>query len=185
MVLVMKITVVGRQMDVPKDFYELAERKLSKYDKFFKEDASAHITLRKRKNLEILEVTISSSGMMFRGEEEDSTFQNALDAVMDSIERQLRKNKTKLGKRLREGVFKEYPADNAEEIVPVETVIEKESPVRVKEFVFKPMSTDEAILQMNMLGHQFFVFLSDTTGKMNVVYLRKDGNYGLIVPKDV
>ena len=95
----MRINVVGRQMDVPKDFYELAERKLSKYDKFFRDDATSHITLRKRKNLEILELTISSSGMMFRGEEEDSTFQNALDSVMQSIERQLRKNKTKLEKR--------------------------------------------------------------------------------------
>lgn len=182
----MKITVVGRQMDVPKDFYELADKKLSKYDKFFKEDAAAHITLRKRKNLEILEVTITSGGMMFRGEEEETTFQNALDAVMDSIERQLRKNKTKLGKRLRDGVFKEYPSEHIDEAAaPAETVLEKDSPVRVKEFVFKPMSTEEAILQMNMLGHQFFVFLSDTTGKMNVVYLRKDGNYGLIVPKEI
>ncbi len=187
MVLVMKITVVGRQMDVPKDFYELAEKKLSKYDKFFKEDAAAHITLRKRKNLEILEVTITSGGMMFRGEEEDTTFQNALDDVMDSIERQLRKNKTKLGKRLRDGVFKdkEYPAEHVDEPAVVPEAADKDSPVRVKEFVFKPMSTEEAILQMNMLGHQFFVFLSDTSGKMNVVYLRKDGNYGLIVPKEI
>ena len=179
----MRINVVGRQMDVPKGFYELAERKLSKYDKFFKDDATAHITLRKRKNLEILELTISSSGMMFRGEEEDSTFQNALDSVMESIERQLRKNKTKLGKRLRENIL---PKDFSVDIADSEPIVEEtfEAPVRVKEFVFKPMSTDEAILQMNMLGHQFFVFLNEKTEKMNVVYLRKDGHYGLIVPKD-
>ncbi len=180
----MRINVVGRQMDVPKDFYELAERKLSKYDKFFRDDATAHITLRKRKNLEILELTISSGGMMYRGEEEDSTFQNALDSAMESIERQLRKNKTKLGKRLRENVF---PKDFVPEAPEEEPVIEEtfEAPVRVKEFIFKPMSTDEAILQMNMLGHQFFVFLNEKTEKMNVVYLRKDGHYGLIVPKEV
>ena len=177
----MRINVVGRQMDVPKDFYELAERKLSKYDKFFRDDATAHITLRKRKNLEILELTISSSGMMFRGEEEDSTFQNALDSVMQSIERQLRKNKTKLGKRLRENILpKDFMLDTAEPEPIVEEAFE--APVRVKEFVFKPMSTDEAILQMNMLGHQFFVFEDDETGETCVVYTRRDGDYGLIVP---
>ena len=179
----MKITIVGRQMDVPKGFYELAEKKLSKYDKFFKDDASAHITMRKRKNLEILEVTISSAGMMFRGEEEASTFQNALDEVMNSIERQLRKNKTKLGKRIREGVFpkESTETDQLEDVVPAAIY---DAPVRIKEFVFKPMSTEEAILQMNMLGHQFFVFLNEDTEKMNVVYLRKDEKYGLIVPKE-
>ncbi len=182
----MKIKIVGRQMDVPRDFLELAERKLSKYDKFFKDDASAHITLRKRKNKEILEVTISSGGMMFRGEEENDTFQNALDEVMNSIERQLRKNKTKLGKRLRDGAFqKEYADPITEEPIIEVNDASADSPVRIKEFVFKPMSTEEAILQMNMLGHQFFVFLNETTEKMNVVYLRKDGRYGLIIPKEI
>ena len=178
----MKLKIVGRQMDVPKDFYELAERKLSKYDKFFKDDAIAHVTLRKRKNgKEILEVTITSSGMMFRGEEEDSTFQNALDAVMDSIERQLRKNKTKLEKRLRDGVFKKEIIDDPIVETPIEAAADV--PVRIKEFALKPMSTEEAILQMNMLGHQFFVFLDQSTSKISVVYERKDGAYGLIVPK--
>ena len=180
----MKITIVGRQMDVPKDFYELADRKLSKYDKFFKDDVTAHVTMRKRKNgNEILEVTISSSGLMFRGEEEDSTFQNALDSVMDSIERQIRKNKTRLGKRIREGVFpKEVPADEpiGKSDAPL---LDTEVPVRVKEFVLKPMSVDEAVLQMNMLGHQFFVFLNMDNMNINVVYQRKEGNYGLIIPK--
>ena len=116
-----------------------------------------------------------------RGEEEDSTFQNALDAVMDSIERQLRKNKTKLEKRLREGVFPKEIEDEA--IEEQETVQSTDAPVRIKEFVLKPMSTDEAILQMNMLGHQFFVYLDEQTLKTCVVYQRKDGLYGLIVPK--
>ena len=176
----MKLKIVGRQMDVPKDFNELADKKLSKYDKFFKDDAIAHVTLRKRKNgKEILEVTITSSGMMFRGEEEASTFQNALDAVMDSIERQIRKNKTKLGKRIRDGAFtREIAEEPIEEVAAV-----SDAPVRIKEFVLKPMSTEEAILQMNMLGHQFFVFLDQASSKISVVYERKDGSYGLIVPK--
>ena len=177
----MKLKIVGRQMDVPKDFNELADKKLSKYDKFFKDDAIAHVTLRKRKNgKEILEVTITSSGMMFRGEEEASTFQNALDAVMDSIERQIRKNKTKLGKRIREGAF---TREIAEEPIEEVAAAVSDAPVRIKEFVLKPMSTEEAILQMNMLGHQFFVFLDQASSKISVVYERKDGAYGLIVPK--
>ena len=177
----MKIKIVGRQMDVPKDLPELIERKLSKYDKFFKDDATATVTLRKRKNgNEILELTITSGGMMFRGEEEDSTFQNALDAVMDSIERQLRKNKTKLEKRLRGGVF---PKEIAVEPIEEAETVQSDAPVRIKEFVLKPMSTDEAILQMNMLGHQFFVYLDEQTQKVCVVYQRKDGLYGLIAPK--
>lgn len=179
----MRIKIVGRQMDVPKDLPELIERKLSKYDKFFKDDAIANVTLRKRKNgNEILELTITSSGLMFRGEEEDSTFQNALDAVMGSIERQLRKNKTKLEKRLRDGVFpKEIKDEHIE--ASEETVQSDDALVRIKEFILKPMSTEEAILQMNMLGHQFFVFLNEQTLKTCVVYQRKDGLYGLIVPK--
>ena len=178
----MRIKIVGRQMDVPKDFYELADRKLSKYDKFFKDDAIANVTLRKRKNgNEILELTITSSGLMFRGEEEDSTFQNALDAVMESIERQLRKNKTRLEKRLRDGVFpKEIVVESVEDEAPA---VNSDAPVRIKEFVLKPMSTEEAILQMNMLGHQFFVFLDQDTSRICVVYERKDGKYGLIHPR--
>lgn len=119
----MKITLIGRHMETPKDFYELAEKKLAKYDKFFRDDATAHITMRKRKDAEILEVTITSGGMMFRGEEENTTFQNALDAAMDSIERQLRKNKTRLGRRLRDGVF---PKEVSVTLDPSETLTEEE-----------------------------------------------------------
>ncbi len=179
----MRIKIVGRQMDVPKDIPELVERKLSKYDKFFKPDAIANVTLRKRKNgSEILELTINSSGLMFRAEEEAATFQNALDEVMGSIERQLRKNKTRIERRHRDGVF--FPKEFVEE--PIEAVSAEQTtdaPVRIKEFVLKPMSTEEAILQMNMLGHQFFVYLDEATSNINVVYERKDGLYGLIVPK--
>jgi putative sigma-54 modulation protein len=178
----MRIKIVGRQMEVPKDFFELADKKLSKYDKFFNDDAIAIVTLRKRKTgKEILELTITSSGLMFRGEEEDSTFQNALDSVMESIEKQIRKNKTKLEKRLRNGVF---PKEIIPEEIPEDAVTAtSDAPVRIKEFVLKPMSVDEAILQMNMLGHQFFVFLDQDTSKVCVVYERKDGKYGLIIPK--
>lgn len=180
----MKITITGRQTEVPKGFLELVDKKLSKYDKFFRDDATAHVTLKKRRNYEILELTISSSGIMFRAEEENSTFQNALDEALASIERQIRKNKTKLGRRIRESAFQKEEANKAEPIITEEeSPIESDTPIRIKEFTMKPMSIEEAILEMNMLGHQFFVFEHDQTGLTSVVYQRKDGGYGLIKPK--
>ena len=179
----MKITITGRQTDVPKGFLELVEKKLSKYDKFFRDDAIAHVTLKKRRNYEILELTISSSGLMFRAEEENSTFQNALDEALASIERQIRKNKTKLGRRIRESAFQKEDTKNEVIVTEEESTIETDAPVRIKEFTMKPMSIEEAILEMNMLGHQFFVFEHDQTGLTSVVYQRKDGGYGLIKPK--
>lgn len=182
----MKLTITGRQTEVPKDFTELVERKLSKYDKFFRDDATAYVTLKKRRNFEILELTISSQGIMFRAEEENSTFQNALDEALGSIERQIRKNKTKLGRRIRESAFQKEEANRAIENDAAEqeaTLPEADIPVRIKEFNLKPMSVEEAVLEMNMLGHQFFVFEYDKTGEISVVYERKDGGYGLICPK--
>ena len=105
-----------------------------------------------------------------------ATFQSALDEAMNSIERQLRKNKTKLGRRIRETAF-------PKEVATSPSDAEDEPIVRIKEFVFEPMSPEDAILQMNLLGHQFFVYQSDRTGLTNVVYVRKNGGYGIIAPK--
>ena len=119
---------------------------------------------------------------MFRAEEENSTFQNALDEALSSIERQIRKNKTRLGRRIRESAFQKDEANRSEPVIE-ETPLETDVPVRVKEFTLKPMSIEEAILEMNMLGHQFFVFENEKNDQVNVVYVRKDGGYGLIAPK--
>ena len=177
MVFMMKITIIGRQLDVPEDLRLLFDKKLKKLDKFFRDDASAYVKLSKKRGKEFLELTISSGGTLFRSEEENSTFQNAFDRAMDSIERQIRKNKTRLEKRLREGAFVAGAEDYTE---PVEE--EAEFNIRVKEFPIKPMSPEEAILQMNLLGHEFFVFRNDMTHEVNVVYRRKDFNYGVIIP---
>ncbi len=175
----MKITVVGRHMDVADDLKALFDKKLAKFDKFFRDDAIAIITLSRKRGKEILELTITSGGTLFRSEQENSTFQNALDRAMDAIERQIRKNKTRLEKRLREGAFM---PDATSQFETVEE--EGEFKIRVKEFPIKPMSTEEAILQMNLLDHTFYMFINDETGEPNVVYKRKDNNYGLIVPTD-
>lgn len=174
----MKITTLGRKVEVTSDLKELFAKKLKKFDKYFSDDADCTITLRERKNgKKILEVTIVSSGTMYRSETEEETFNNALDKAVSTIERQIRKNKTRLAKRLREGAFLKESTDDEhwdEE--------EGEFDIRVKTFSFKPMSPEEAILQMNLLGHEFFVFENDETGDINVVYKRHFDKYGLIVP---
>lgn len=180
----MKTTIIARKMDVPRDLEELFKKKLGKYEKFFRDDAEAHVVMSKRKNMEIIELTIMSAGTIFRSEQENSTFNNAFDCAMDAIERQIRKNKTRLEKRLREGAFSRKPNDSMDGISEEEISEEPEMAVRVKTFNFKPMSTEEAILQMNLLGHEFFVYENDTTGEVNVVYKRHDGGYGMIAPEE-
>ena len=174
----MKITTVGRQMDVPRDLKELFETKLLKFDKFFKDEAEAVITISRKKNLECLELMITANGTLFRSEESDTTFRNALDKAVDTIERQIRKNKTRLEKKFK-GSSYDIEAFLGEDYDVEE---EGEFEIRTKTFSFKPMSVEEAILQMNLLRHEFFVFTNMDTDDVNVVYKRKNGGYGLIVP---
>ena len=172
----MKITVVGRQMTVRESLKEMVEEKLSKLDKFFGGNADATVTFSCKRNKECLEITITAMNTLFRYEAEEDTFQTSLDRATDAIERQIRKNKTRLEKRLRDSSFS-IPEGDFEDIEE-----EDEFRIRTKTFSIKPMSVEEAILQMNLLGHQFFVFEDMTTGDTCVVYTRRDGDYGLIVP---
>ncbi len=171
----MTINIIGRKLNVRDSFKELVEKKLEKLDKYFKDDAVAHVTMTKEKNGERLEITVTSGTMLFRSEERDETFNNALDTAVDTIERQIRKNKTRLEKRLREGAFR------AIEEQPEE--YEEAFEIREKNFVMKPMSVEEAILQMNLIGHEFFMFENSETGNAAVVYKRKNGGYGLLNPE--
>ena len=172
----MKITVVGRQMSVPDDIRALAEKKLAKLDKYFSNEGSATVTFSRKRNNENIEITISAANTLFRSETSDETFRNALDKAVDNIDRQIRKNKTRLEKRLRKNAFIE--------VAPEEELSEPSARVvRTKSFRIKPMTVDEAIMQMNLLGHQFFVFADESTGDTCVVYCRRDGDYGLKVPE--
>jgi len=174
----MKITIVGRKLNVYDDTRELIERKLHKLDKYFKsETTEASVTLSRKRNVSSLEVTINAGGTLFRSEVDADDFRIALDQTVDHIEGQIRKNKTKLAKRLRENVM-----DMSMIPDPVEEAPEDEPIIRVKQFEFKPMTPEEAIMQMNLLGHSFYVFNDVTTGDTCVVYTRKDGDYGLIEP---
>ena len=175
----MKITIVGRKLNVYDDTRELIERKLAKLDKYFKDESTeATVTLSRKRSVSSLDVTINAGGTLFRSEVEADDFRIALDQTVDHIEGQIRKNKTKLAKRLRENVM-----DMSMIPDPVEETSDESEPIiRVKQFEFKPMTAEEAIMQMNLLGHSFYVFNDITTGDTCVVYTRKDGAYGLIEP---
>ena len=175
----MKITIVCRQMTVADDIKALVTKKLERLDKYFSKEGDATVTFSKKRNFETLEITINAAGTLFRSEVDDASFKNALDRSIDNIERQIRKNKTRLAKRLREGVFSEAPSYGP----PIEPEEDEEMIIRTKSFVLKPMSAEEAILQMNLLGHQFFMFEDQDSGDTCVVYSRKDGAYGLIIPE--
>ncbi len=176
----MKITIVGRKMNVKDSFKEHAEKKLARFNKFFNDDAEAKVMIFKEPNTECVELTINSEGTIFRSEQKDATFMNALDSAVDIIERQIRKNKTRLEKRLKSGAFDSLNTQEDTSAI-VEEEDTEEFSVRYKTFSIKPMSVDEAILQMNLIGHDFFVFENDVTGEVNVVYRRKNNKYGCIV----
>lgn len=172
----MTITITGRKVALKDSFKERVEKKLKKFDRFFDDKAQANVTVTLEKNRQTVEVTIKSSGMIFRAEETQPLMEDALDKVTDALIRQIRKNKTKLEKRLRANAF---DAINMADEVVEETDFKI---VKAKKFPIKPLDVEEAILQMNMLGHEFFMFRNANTGEINVVYRREDGDYGILEP---
>ncbi|MBE6830741.1 MAG: ribosome-associated translation inhibitor RaiA [Ruminococcaceae bacterium] len=175
----MKITVTGRKVNLRDNFKELAAKKLSRFDRVFDEDAQANVVVTLERNRQTVEITIKSRGMIYRAEATDFEMNDALDQVVSALGRQIRKNKTRLEKEIHSAALDQYVQDY------LHTAEEDDSEykiVRTKHFFVKPLSTEEAILQMNLLGHQFFMFRDEQSGEINVVYKRKDGNYGLLEP---
>lgn len=178
----MKVTVIGKKCTPRESFVERAEKKLDKISKFFGDDAEAKVTAKAEKNAKIVEITINHNGVIFRAQERSEDMLQALDACVDVLVRQMRRNKTRLEKK-----FKSAPAFDMSDFIGTEEekdVQEDEYElVRTKEIALKPQSVEEAILQMNMLDHKFYMFLNDETNEVNVVYSRKDGGYGLLIPQ--
>ena len=172
----MKITVIGRKCTPRESFKERAEKRLRKVEKFFPDEVEAKVTAIVEKSEQIVEVTIFHDGMIFRSQERAINMNDALDRCVDSLVRQIRKNKTRVEKKLRSGAFEAFDAIDAMESEDSYDV------VRSKEIVLKPQSVEEAILQMNLLDHQFYMFRNSADEKICVVYARKDGGYGLLVP---
>ena len=179
----MKITTVGRQMNIPEETKVLLAKKLAKLDKYFGKEGDATVTFSRKHGKRYLEVTINAANTLFRCELEGESFRETIDRAIETIEGQIRKNKTRLERRLRDDAF-DVQYDDGEEYSALldEYDEEPEFVIRKKSFNFKPMTVEEAILQMNLLGHQFFVFKDAETEETCVVYARRDGAYGLITP---
>ena len=175
----MKITYTARKVNLRDNFKERVEKKLRKFDKIFSEDAQAFVVVTLDKSSQTVEITIRDNHMVYRAEKTMPEMNDALDKCIDILGRQLRKNKARLEKRLRSGSLEELTAP-AEEPEAVEE--EDYTVVRTKSIPVKPITVDEAILQMNMVGHKFYMFTNAETGDVNVVYARDDGAYGLLQP---
>ena len=171
----MKTTILLRHVAIDEKTKAIIEKKITKIDKFFDEEQEALVTLRKAGDTEILELTINAAGMIFRSEVKSESYLRAIDIAVDVIERQIRKNKTRLAKKIRSTAFDKTAAPD--EIPEDEDKLEQ---IRVKEFTLKPMTTEEAILQMELIEHNFFVFQDQETEKIFVAYKRADGGYGVI-----
>lgn len=173
----MKFTFNARKMDITDSLKLYTEKKLSKLDRYFTSDSEAGIVCRTERGRYTAEVTVRSASMLFRAQNTANDMYAAIDEVADMIERQVRKNKTKLEKRLRAGAFeREIPESAA-----LQEVEEEYELVRTKRFALKPMDVEEAILQMNMLDHQFYAFKNAADeNRFCVVYRRNDGGYGVI-----
>lgn len=175
----MKINIIGRKITVTDKIRDYAEKKLGKLDKFFKEEAEARVVIGTIKDNEYVEASIFASGMIYRAEVTDVDVITALDKIVDVIERQIRKNKTRLEKKIKRDAIDDNVLLNGSNYTDGEDLSEIKI-VKKKRFAVKPMSPEEAVLQMNLLGHEFFVFKNPETDQMNVVYKRKDGNYAII-----
>ena len=174
----MKIIITGRKCTPRDSFKEHAEKKLQKVERFFDDSAEAKVTATVEKSCQIVEVTVATRGMIFRSEERAQNMNEALDKCVDSLIRQNRKNKTRWEKRLREGSLDSVIIASEPEEEELDFNV-----VRTKHVSVKPQSVDEAILQMNLLDHQFYLFRNAETDEVNVVYKRQDGGYGVIVPE--
>lgn len=172
----MRIIVYGKNIDVTDGLRSMLEKKLSKFDRYFNPNIEATATLSTQKNKHILEVTIQLNGTILRAEEATDDMYASIDKVVDKLEGQLRKYKTKLEKRQKK------PSTIRFESISIANNIEESKIVKTKKFAIKPMSAEEATLQMELLGHNFFVFQNSESDEVNVVYKRKDGDYGLIEP---
>lgn len=175
----MKFQFKEKKVKLPGNVHAYAEKKVMKLARFFEEDAEALIVFSVEHNRNNVELTVHGAGTWFRASEKTSDMFASIDAAVATIERQIRKNKTRLARRLKQGAFNRSIQE--ETSFAPEPAEEELNIVRTKQFYFKPMTREEAVMQMNLLGHNFFAFRDeDFGGSFAVVYRREDGGYGLI-----
>ncbi|GAB6169244.1 ribosome-associated translation inhibitor RaiA [Clostridium carnis] len=176
----MKVSVMAKNIALTPALKEMVEKKISKMDRYFSPDVTAKATLSVQKNRQTVEVTIPFNGVILRAEESTEDMYKSIDLVALKLERQIRKQRTKLSRRNNESL--RFP--QIDEVAIEEDIVETDGKVvKIKKFGVKPMSVEEAVLQMELLGHSFFVYQDSDENKICVMYKRKDGNYGLLEPE--
>lgn len=180
----MEYKVRGQNIEVTDALLDYVEKKLSRLERYFETPpaSGANVTLSVIKDVHSIEVTIPLTGLLLRAEDRSKDMYASIDGVVDKLERQIRKHKTKANRKFRQvGASAEQLFREQSTAAPVAVEEEDElEVVRTKRFTLKPMDVEEAILQMNMIGHNFFVFSNAESKEVNVVYRRDDGRYGLI-----
>ena len=179
----MQITITTRNLDTTEPLKRYAEEKIARLQKFVNQITSAHVVLSVEKHRQIAEVTLHVREHTIRGEESSTDLYSAIDLVADKIERQILRYKEKIVKHSGRSQGRSHSSE--EEIVSSESEsLAEDGPriVKTKQFAMKPLSPDDAALQMSLLGHNFFVFRNARTQEVNVLYRRRDGDYGLIEP---
>ncbi len=179
----MKVNIIGRKVNLRDSFKEKVIKKLHKFERFFGDDADANVTVTLEKNRQTVEITVRSRGYIYRAEQTSTDMDEALDKALEHLSGQIRKYKSRLDKRIRSDAGSASVFAPLEENEPAVAEEQEFEIVRSKKFAIKPMDIDEAILEMNMLGHEFFMFRNKDSGEINVVYKRVDGNYGLLEPE--
>lgn len=175
----MKFVFTDKKVTLPQAVHAYAEKKVGKLGRYFGGDAQASITFSVEKDRNRAEVTVRSGGIILRASESTTDMGASIDAAVSSIERQIRKNKSRLEKRLRTDAFERTVGADVSDFAPEQE--EEYNIVRMKKFPIKPMTSEEAILEMNLVGHTFFAFRNvDEDGSFAVVYRRKNGGYGII-----
>lgn len=180
----MAIAVRGKNIEITPALRDYVAKRVGKVTKYFDGASMGEITaiLTVNKGRHIVEVTVPINGILLRGEEATTDMYASIDLVIEKLEKQIEKYKTKLARKLKSGSFKT-------ELIPASTVVvpavseDEFSIVKTKRFAVKPMNADEAVMQMNLINHDFFVFMNSDTEEVNVVYRRRDGQYGLIEPE--
>lgn len=175
----MQITVRGKNIQITDALRDYATKKVERLNKYLDRAVEAQVMLTVEKDRHTVEVTAAVDGLIIRGEESSHDMYASIDLVADKLEKQIERYKTRASRRIRNNNFKNEAASPAH-------AIEEDGPriVRSKRFPMKPMPIEEAVLQMNLLNHDFFVFMNAETERFAVVYKRKDGHYGLIEPQN-
>ncbi len=179
----MKFEIRGRNIDVTDALRDYTTKRLSKLEKYIDEMKDVQVTLSVEGEGHKVEVTLPLNGMILRGEESSQDMYTSIDLVEEKLEKQIEKYKTKLYKQHRGAGLKKALQEEIKQELAKNDKVEKFKVLRTKRFALKPMDVEEAIMQMNLLGHNFFVFFEADSEEVNVVYRRNDGNYGLIEPE--